>query len=77
DERRVSLTAMLIMSYGIGACIGPLAACVVINLFGGHMLYGFVCGAGVILVLLSRPKAVTHLHQVENAPLHHGAMPDS
>lgn len=76
-ERRVSLTAMLLMTYGIGASIGPLAAGVVMKLFGGHMLYAFVCGAGVILVLLIRPKAVTHLHQVENAPLHHVAMPDS
>jgi len=50
---------------------------VVMKQFGGHMLYAFVCGAGVILVLLIRPKAVTHLHQVENAPLHHVAMPDS
>lgn len=62
-ERRVSLTAMLLMTYGIGASIGPLAAGVVMKLFGGHMLYAFVCGAGVILVLLIRPKAVTHLHQ--------------
>ncbi|EKN47665.1 Major facilitator transporter [Pseudomonas viridiflava] len=76
-ERRVSLTAMLLMTYGIGASIGPLAAGVIMKMFGGHMLYVFVCGAGAILMLLIRPKAVTHLHQVENAPLHHVAMPDS
>ncbi|WP_042956333.1 MFS transporter, partial [Pseudomonas syringae] len=76
-ERRVSLTAMLLMTYGIGASIGPLAAGVIMKVFGGHMLYAFVCGAAAILVLLIRPKAVTHLHQVENAPLHHVAMPDS
>ena len=26
SERRVSLTAMLLVTYGVGACIGPLAA---------------------------------------------------
>jgi hypothetical protein len=31
----------------------------------------------LILTLRIRPKAVTNLHQVEDAPLHHIAMPDS
>lgn len=26
SERRVSLTAMLLVTYGVGACVGPLAA---------------------------------------------------
>ena len=76
-ERRVSLTAMLLMTYGIGASIGPLVAGVVMKALGGHMLYAFVCCAGIVLVLLIRPKAVTHEHQVQDAPLHHIAMPDS
>jgi hypothetical protein len=68
---------MLLMTYGIGASIGPLAAGVLMKTFGGNMLYAFVSLAGVILVVLIRPKAVTHMHQVDNAPLHHVAMPDS
>ena len=47
------------------------------KMFGGNMLYAFVSFAGLVLVVLIRPKAVTHIHQVDNAPLHHVAMPDS
>jgi MFS family permease len=76
-ERRVSLTAMLLMTYGIGASIGPLAAGVVMKLYGSEMLYGFVSFFALILVWRVRPQAVTNLHQVEDAPLHHIAMPDN
>jgi len=76
-ERRVSLTAMLLMTYGIGASIGPLAGGVLMQYLGSNMLYAFVSFAALILVWRIRPKAVTHQHQVEDAPLHHVAMPDS
>jgi len=76
-DRRVSLTAMLLMTYGIGASIGPLAAGVLMKMFGSNMLYAYVCFVALILVVRIRPKAVTNLHQVEDAPLHHVAMPDS
>ncbi|MFK3796061.1 MULTISPECIES: MFS transporter [unclassified Pseudomonas] len=76
-ERRVSLTAMLLMTYGVGASIGPLVAGVLMKQFGSNMLYAFVCFTALILVLRVRPKAVTNLHQVQDAPLHHVAMPDS
>ncbi|RAU37724.1 MULTISPECIES: MFS transporter [unclassified Pseudomonas] len=76
-ERRVSLTAMLLMTYGVGASIGPLVAGVLMKQFGSNMLYAFVCLTALMLVLRVRPKAVTNLHQVQDAPLHHVAMPDS
>jgi MFS family permease len=76
-ERRVSLTAMLLMTYGIGASIGPIAAGVLMKLFGSNMLYAFVCSAALLLAIRIRPKSVTNLHQVDDAPLHHVAMPDS
>ncbi|MFJ3484420.1 MFS transporter [Pseudomonas sp. NPDC090202] len=76
-ERRVSLTAMLLMTYGVGASIGPLIAGVLMKSFGSNMLYAFVCFVALILVVRIRPKAVTNLHQVEDAPLHHIAMPES
>jgi hypothetical protein len=76
-ERRVSLTAMLLMTYGVGASIGPLVSGVLMKQFGSNMLYAFVCVTALVLVLRIRPKAVTNLHQVEDAPLHHIAMPDS
>ncbi|UUQ63553.1 MFS transporter [Pseudomonas fuscovaginae UPB0736] len=76
-ERRVSLTAMLLMTYGIGASMGPLAAGVLMKLFGSHMLYAFFSFFALILVLRIRPKAVTNLHQVEDAPLQHVVMPEA
>ncbi|RUP84597.1 MFS transporter, partial [Corynebacterium propinquum] len=42
-----------------------------------HMLYAFFSLCALILVWRIRPKAVTNLHQVDDAPLHHVAMPDS
>jgi len=76
-DRRVSLTAMLLVTYGVGASIGPLAAGVLMKLFGSQMLYGFFALFALVLVWRIRPKAVTNLHQVDDAPLHHVAMPDN
>lgn len=76
-DRRVSLTAMLLVTYGVGASIGPLVAGVLMKLFGSHMLYAFFSFFALVLVWRIRPKAVTNLHQVDDAPLHHVAMPDS
>ncbi|MDE1163847.1 MAG: MFS transporter [Pseudomonas sp.] len=76
-ERRVSLTAMLLMTYGVGASIGPLAAGVLMKQFGSQSLYAFFSFFALVLVWRIRPKAVTNLHQVDDAPLHHVAMPDS
>ncbi len=70
-------TAMLLMTYGIGASMGPLAAGVLMKLFGSHMLYAFFSFFALILVLRIRPKAVTNLHQVEDAPLQHVVMPEA
>ena len=76
-DRRVSLTAMLLVTYGVGASIGPLVAGVLMKMFGSHMLYAFFSFFALVLVWRIRPKAVTNLHQVDDAPLHHVAMPDS
>lgn len=75
SERRVSLTAMLLVTYGVGASIGPLVAGVLMKLLGPQMLYAFFVFFGLVLVWRIRPKAVTGLHQVDDAPLHHVAMP--
>ena len=76
-DRRVSLTAMLLVTYGVGASIGPLAAGVLMKFFGSQSLYAFFSFFALVLVWRIRPKAVTNLHQVDDAPLHHVAMPDS
>ncbi|HCN63791.1 MAG TPA: MFS transporter [Pseudomonas sp.] len=77
SERRVSLTAMLLVTYGIGASVGPLVAGVLMKVLGSHMLYAFFSFTSLILVWRIRPNAVTNLHQVDDAPLQHVAMPDS
>ncbi|MEE1920356.1 MFS transporter [Pseudomonas sp. 148P] len=74
-ERRVSLTAMLLVTYGVGASIGPLAAGALMQAFGDQMLYAFFTFFALVLVWRIRPKAVTGLHQVVDAPLSHVAMP--
>jgi hypothetical protein len=68
---------MLLVTYGVGASIGPLVAGVLMKLFGSQMLYAFFSFFALVLVWRIRPKAVTNLHQVEDAPLHHVAMPDN
>jgi hypothetical protein len=47
------------------------------KLFGSQSLYAFFSFFALVLVWRIRPKAVTNLHQVDDAPLHHVAMPDS
>ena len=76
-ERRVSLTATLLVTFGVGASLGPLLAGVLMRFYGANMLYAFACVCGLLLVWRVRPATVTHLHQVEDAPLHHVAMPDN
>lgn len=75
SERRVSLTAMLLVTYGVGASIGPLVAGVLMQQLGDQMLYAFFTFFSLVLVWRIRPQAVTNLHQVDDAPLLHVAMP--
>jgi MFS family permease len=75
-DRRVSLTAMLLVTYGVGASIGPLLAGVLMNCSAARCCMRSSVFA-LVLVWRIRPKAVTNLHQVDDAPLQHVAMPDS
>lgn len=75
-ERRVSLSAMLLVTFGIGACIGPLLVGALMNLVGPNMLYAFVVLCGAILIWRIRPDAVTGKHLVDEAPLSHVQMPE-
>ncbi|MGE9551960.1 MFS transporter [Erwinia amylovora] len=75
-ERRVSLTACLLMAFGVGACIGPLAIGVIMQPLGGNMLYLFfcLCGAGIAVMSGFRGR----VRQDSNEALvPHVAMPDS
>lgn len=75
-ERRVSLTACLLMAFGVGACVGPLLTGAVMEPFGGNMLYLFFTLSGVIIGSISwirkrQPEIIV------DAPLPHVVMPDS
>ncbi|MGG2396512.1 MFS transporter [Pseudomonas sp. SH1-B] len=76
-SRRVALSAMLLTTYGIGACIGPLLAGLMMQNFGPGMFYMLVSIYSAVLILWVQPKRVTGLHRVEEAPLGHVPMPDT
>jgi MFS family permease len=49
-DRRVGLSAVLLMSFGIGACIGPLLAGVLMRMTSVNMFYAFMTGCSLLLV---------------------------
>lgn len=74
-ERRVGLSAILYMVYGLGACLGPLVVGVLMEQMGSHFYFIFVAVCGGILVTLVRPQQVTGDHLSEDAPTEFVAMP--
>ncbi|MCL6691679.1 MFS transporter [Pseudomonas sp. R3.Fl] len=76
-ERRVSLTAMLLVTFGVGACIGPLATGALMRAFGPNMLYAFAAACALIVIWRVRPEKVSGLHRVDEAPVKHVPTPDS
>ncbi|AMG45204.1 MFS transporter [Achromobacter ruhlandii] len=77
SERRVSLSAVLLMTYGVGACVGPMIAGVLMSVAGHSMYYVFISACALILVWQVRPTRVTGAHQVDEAPVHFVPMPDT
>ncbi len=57
-EKRVNLSAILLMVYGIGATLGPLLAGYLIRLAGPGMLYVFISACAILLfVAMQRIKS--------------------
>ena len=75
-ERRVSLTACLLMAFGVGACIGPMITGALMQPLGGHMLYLFFALCGVMIAVLSWHRSEIQQENAEN-PTPHVAIPDS
>lgn len=69
QEERVALSAMLLLTFGIGASIGPLVASAMMNQWGVGMLYVFMACCTLLLIIKVRPEQVTGAHLVEEAPL--------
>ncbi|OJH85644.1 MFS transporter [Serratia marcescens] len=76
-ERRVSLAACLLMAFGVGASIGPLAVGAQIEPLGGNILYAFFALCGVLLAALSRTAKAEEPQLAQDAPVPHIALPDS
>lgn len=74
-DRRVGLSAILYMVYGLGACIGPLLVGVLMEQLGSHFYFIFVAVCGGVLVTLVRPQQVTGDHLSKDAPTDFVPMP--
>ena len=67
-ERRVGLSAIVLMAYGLGACVGPLAAGALMRDIGTETFFMFVSACAAILVLYVRPQQVKGDHLSADAP---------
>lgn len=76
-ERRVGLSAILYMVYGVGACIGPLVAGVLMRELESSVYFVFVSACAMVLVALVRPQRVTGENLSEDAPTHFVPMSDT
>ncbi|MCD8516630.1 MAG: MFS transporter [Burkholderiaceae bacterium] len=65
-DRRVSLSAVLLMSFGIGACLGPLLAGGLMRLAGVNMLYVFFSACAAILILTSITKRKSYVRKSDS-----------
>ncbi|MGE4369583.1 MAG: MFS transporter [Burkholderiaceae bacterium] len=77
QERRVGLSAILYIVYGIGACVGPLAAGVLMREVNVSMYFVFVSVCAAVLVIFLRPKRITGDHLSQDAPTTFVPMSDS
>lgn len=77
QERRVGLSAILYMVYGLGACVGPLVAGLLMRELEASMYFVFVSVCAGILVLVIRPQRVTGANLSEDAPTNFVPMADS
>lgn len=68
-DDRVPLSAMLLVTFGLGASVGPLISSALMKWLGPGMLYIFMAGCSAILVFRVRASAVTGDNLVEAAPL--------
>ena len=76
-EQRVSLTACLLMAFGIGASIGPLLVGSLMQPFGSNMLYLFFTVCTLLIAVLSYVKKAPLPLPTTEVPLPHVVLPDS
>ncbi|MGB3424566.1 MAG: MFS transporter [Castellaniella sp.] len=76
-ERRVGLSALLYMVYGLGACLGPLAAGGLMRVWGSDIYFVFVSACAALLVIFIRERSVKGTHRSEDAPTQFVPMADT
>jgi hypothetical protein len=76
-DRRVGLSAILYMVYGIGACVGPLVAGLLMREINPSMYFVFVSASTGLLVIFLRPQRITGDHLSQDAPTQFVPMSDS
>lgn len=69
-EERVLLSAMLLVTFGLGASAGPLASSALMKVGGPGMLYVFMAISSMFLVINVRPSRVTGEH-LQAEPSHY------
>jgi MFS family permease len=75
-DRRVGLSAILYMVYGLGACVGPLIVGLLMRELNVSVYFVFVSVCAAILVIFVRPQKVTGENLSEDAPTHFVPMSD-
>ena len=75
-DRRVGLSAILYMVYGLGACLGPLVVGILMDTLGSHFYFIFVAVCSGLLVTLVRPQKVTGDTLSQDAPTEFVPMPN-
>ena len=76
-ERRVGLSAMVYMLYGMGACLGPLVAGMLMRKLDSGVYFMFVSACAAVLVAVVRQKKVKGDHVSPDAPTQFVPMVDS
>lgn len=71
QEERVLLSAMLLVTFGLGASVGPLLGSLVMKLWGAGTLYIFMGLCTLYLSLQVRPGRISGEHLVDEAPIHY------
>jgi MFS family permease len=67
-ERRVGLSAVLLMVYGLGAGIGPLVVGAIMRHVSADTFFMFVAACAAVLVAYVRPQRVTGDNLSQDAP---------
>ncbi len=75
-EKRVSLTAVLLTTFGLGASISPLLVGALMKSFGPNMLYLSFTLFAMYITIRVRPQVITGDTLSDEAPLQHIYMPD-